>query len=117
MAKSTLKNLDSGQLDIMWSMLQLGKMEATDKDVDNLIEHIDKIRQAMIQKTAGQRFNDPNGYVPFEDVGTYINLAVLDVLVLRVSGRLERMYDKKPIADQDIIQHVGYTEEQMGYDK
>lgn len=91
MAKATLANLDAGQLDAMWSMLRLGQMQATDKDVDRLIEHADKIRQALIQKTAGQRDNDPNGYVDFKDIGTYINLLVLDVLVLRVSGWLERM--------------------------
>jgi hypothetical protein len=92
MAKSTLQNLDSGQLDLMWSMLQLGGIKADDHDVDKLIEYADKIRQALIQKTAGQRSNDPNGYVSFDDLGTYINLLVLEVLTLRVGGRLEMMY-------------------------
>ena len=93
--KHTIKNLDSGQLELMWSMLQLGKIEATDDDVFKLIEYADKIRQALIQKTAGQRRNDPDGYVMFEDIGTYINLVVVCVLVLRIGGRLEKMLDKE----------------------
>ena len=92
MAKSTLQNLDSGQLDLMWSMMQLGGIEADNHDVDDLIEYADKIRQVLIQKTAGQRSNNPNGYVSFDDLGTYINLLVLEVLTLRVGGRLEMMY-------------------------
>lgn len=92
MVKSTLEKLDAGQLDLMWSMLQLGGIHATNEDVDKLIEYADIIRQAMVQKTAGQRSNDPSGYVCFEDLGTYINLLVLRVLVLRVGGRLEKMY-------------------------
>ena len=98
MAKSTLQNLDSGQLDFMWQMLQLGGIEADDHDVDKLIEYADKIRQALIQKTAGQRSNDPSGYVSFEDLGTYINLLVLEVLTLRVGGRLEMMYKEDRLA-------------------
>ena len=92
MPRSTLENLDLGQLDLMWSMLKLGGIEADNGDVDKLIEYADKIRQAMVQKTAGQRFNDPRGYVCFEDLGTYINLLVLEVLTLRIGGRLELMY-------------------------
>ena len=102
MAKATIKNLDAGQLDLMWSMLQLGGIEADNHDVDDLIEYADKIRQALIQKTAGQRSNDPNGYVSFEDIGTYINLLVIEVLTLRVGGRLERMYDKEEKTDEAI---------------
>lgn len=102
MAKATIENLDAGQLDLMWSMLQLGGIEADNHDVDDLIEYADKIRQALIQKTAGQRSNDPNGYVSFEDIGTYINLLVIEVLTLRVGGRLERMYDKEEKTDEAI---------------
>ena len=93
--KSTLENLDAGQLDLMWSMLQIGGIKASDHDVDKLIEYADKIRQAMIQKTAGQRSDDPRGYVCFEDLGTYINLMVIEVLTLRIGGRLELMYERK----------------------
>ena len=38
MEKSTLQNLDSGQLDFMWQMLQLGGIEADDHDVDKLVQ-------------------------------------------------------------------------------
>ena len=89
--KYTIEKLDAGQLDIMWSMLQLGKLEATDQDVDNLIQTADVVRQMLIQKIGGQRKDDPKEYVNLADLGTYINLMVLDVLVLRISGRLEKM--------------------------
>lgn len=91
MAKISVASLDAGQLEMMWSFLQLGQIEATDADVDNLIQNADIIRQALIQKTAGQRSGDPKGYVDFNDLGTYINMLVLNVLVLRIGGRLERM--------------------------
>lgn len=102
MAKPTLENLDSGQLDLMWSMMQLGGINASNTDVDKLIEHADIVRQALIQKTAGQRSNDPRNYVNFDDLGTYINLIICEVLALRITGRLERMYDKEEKTDETV---------------
>lgn len=102
MAKATIKNLDAGQLDLMWSMLQLGGIKASNDDVDALIEHVDIVRQAMIQKTAGQRSDGPKEYVDFNDLGTYINLIICEVLVLRITGRLERMYDKEEKPDETV---------------
>jgi len=102
MAKATIENLDTGQLDLMWSMMQLGGIKASNTDVDKLIEHSDMVRQALIQKTAGQRSNDPREYVSFDDLGTYINLIVCEVLALRISGRLERMYDKEEKNNEEI---------------
>lgn len=91
--KSTLKKLDAGQLDMMWSMLKLGGMKANVHDVEKLIEYSDVIRQALIQKTAGQRDNGSGEYVDFNDLGTYINCIVCCVLVLRVSGWLDKLMD------------------------
>ena len=102
MAKATIENLDTEQLDLMWSMLQLGGIKASNTDVDKLIKHIDIVRQAMIQKTAGQRSNDPKMYVDFNDLGTYINLIICEVLALRITGRIERMYDKEETAGESI---------------
>ena len=102
MAKATIENLDTGQLDLMWSMMQLGGIKASNTDVDKLIKHSDMVRQALIQKTAWQRSNDPREYVSFDDLGTYINLIVCEVLALRISGRLERMYDKEEKPNEEI---------------
>lgn len=86
MLKATLKNLDSGQLEVMWSMLKIGRLKASKNDVQALIESTDYIRQALIQKTAGQRSDDPNGYVDFDDMQTHINILVCACLSLRASG-------------------------------
>lgn len=91
MPKATLKNLDSGQLEMMWSMLKIGGLKASKNDVQALIDSTDYIRQALIQKTAGQRSDDPNGYVDFDDLQTHINILVCACLSLRASGVLEKM--------------------------
>lgn len=101
MSKATLKNLDSGQLEMMWSMLKIGCMKASEHDVKALIDSTDYIRQALIQKTAGQRSDDPNGYVNFDDLQTHINILVCACLYLRASGMLEKLMDimEKEIED------------------
>lgn len=91
--KATVQNLDSGQLDMMWSFLQLGNIKPDVKDAERLIEYTDKIRQALIQKTGGQRNNDPSEYVNSRDIGTYINMIVIECLSLRISGALERLME------------------------
>ncbi len=91
MPKAILKNLDSGQLEMMWSMLKLGGLKASTHDVQAMINSADYIRQALIQKTGGQRSDDPNGYVDFDDLQTHINILVCACLSLRASGVLEKM--------------------------
>lgn len=86
MAKATIKNLDAGQLEMMCGFLQFRKEPLIKDDVRALKDSLDKIRQAMIQKTAGQRSNDPQGYVPFEDVGTYVNIIVCQAMTLYLYG-------------------------------
>ena len=66
MAKATIKNLDDGQLSFMWNFLKLRKEPLIKDDVRCVKETLDKIRQALIQKTAGQRNDDPNGVHPFQ---------------------------------------------------
>lgn len=94
MPKATLKNLDSDQLEMMWSMLKIGGLKASKHDVQALIESTDFIRQALIQKTAGQRSDDPNGYVNFDDLQTHINILVCACLSLRASGVLEKIMEE-----------------------
>jgi hypothetical protein len=93
MPKATLKNLDSGQLEMMWSMLKLGGLKASKNDVQALIDSTDFIRQALIQKTAGQRSDDPNGYVDFDDLQTHINIIVCACLSLRASGVMGKLME------------------------
>lgn len=91
MAKATVKRLDEGQLDVMWSFLRAGMVKP---NIPALKEYCDQLRQAMIQKTAGQRSDGPNGYVSFDDIGTIINCIVIEAMALRLSGVLD-MLDSK----------------------
>ena len=93
MPKAILKNLDSGQLEMMWSMLKLGGLKVRTHDVQALINSTDYIRQALIQKTGGQRSDDPNGYVDFDDLQTHINIIVCACLSLRASGVMEKLME------------------------
>ena len=97
MAKHNLRELDEGQLHMMWSFLKLQhKNTCTKEDVRMLKEHLDIIRQAMVQKTAGQRDTDPDTYVDFVDIGTYINFVVIDALQLRIYGGLDVLEEVLP---------------------
>ena len=96
MAKATIKNLDDGQLSFMWNFLKLRKEPLIKDDVRCVKETLDKIRQALIQKTGGQRNDDPNGYVPFEDVGTYVNILVCEVMTLYLHGGLDELENILP---------------------
>ena len=93
MSKHTLSDLDAGQLDAMWQFLQLGKLEPDAKDIKRLIEYTDKVRQALLQKTAGQRKDDLKEYVQYNELGTYINLIVIECLTLRISGVFDKMLE------------------------
>ena len=88
MTKPTIQNLDAGQLDMMWSFLMMGNQEA---NIPALKENLDLLRQAMIQKTAGQRKDDPGHYVSFDDIGTICNIIVCEAMALYLSGDLDRL--------------------------
>jgi hypothetical protein len=90
--KATIKNLDEGQLDVMWSFLRAGMVKP---NVPALIENCDLLRQAMIQKTAGQRSDDPGASVSFDDLGTIINSIVIEAMALRLSGDLEKLIERQ----------------------
>lgn len=97
MAKHNLRELDEGQLDAMYNFLKLQrKNTCTKEDVRTLKEHLDIIRQAMVQKTAGQRDTDPDAYVDFVEIGTYINFVVIEALQLRIYGGLDVLEDVLP---------------------
>ena len=99
--KQNLKDLDTGQLDIMWSMLRLRKGGATKSDVQALIGHLDAIRQAMVQMTGGEQAQSSSTDVPISDVGTYINMAIVGALWLRVTGALDELEKLLPDRSDD----------------
>lgn len=91
-AKRTIQELDAGQLELMWSMLMMGKQKS---NVPALKRFCDQLRQAMIQKTAGQRGDDPRNYVDFADLGTIINNIVIEAMCLYLSGDLDKIEKKE----------------------
>lgn len=89
MAKPTLKNLDKGQLDAMWNFLRFGYQEKP--HIPTLKEHLDAIRQMMIQKTAGQEGYSTNEAISFDDLQTHINCVVIEAMCLYLSGALDEL--------------------------
>jgi hypothetical protein len=79
------KHLDAKQFDLMWNFLMMGNQKA---NIPALKENCEALRQAMIQKTAGQR-NDPDFYTKFEELGTIINCIVIEAMALYLSGDLD----------------------------
>lgn len=97
MAKHNVRELDAGQLETMWNFLKLQQRDTcTKEDVRQLKEHLDTIRQALVQKRSGRREGDPKNYVDFEDVGTYINFVIIDALQLYVHGGLDKLEEVLP---------------------
>lgn len=82
-----VKNLDAGQFDLMWNFLRMGYQKA---NIPALKELCEQLRQAMIQKTAGQR-DGPKFYTQFEDIGTIINSIVIETMALYLSGELDKL--------------------------
>ncbi len=89
--KHDLEDLDAGQLDFMWSMMRLRKGGATKNDVQALKGYLNAIRQALIQETGGEQTQSSSASVPFSDVGTYINMAIVGSLWLIVTGALDEL--------------------------
>ena len=92
MTKTTVKRLDEGQLDVMWSFLRAGMVKP---NIPALKEYCDQLRQAMIQKTAGQRSDDTAENVSFDDLQTVINCIVIEAMALRLSGALDRLENEE----------------------
>ena len=89
--KHNLKDLDAGQLEFMWDMMKLRKGGASKNDVQALKGYLDAIRQAMVQMTGGEQACSDSFSVPLSDVGTYINMAIVAALWLRVTGALDKL--------------------------
>lgn len=78
--------LDAGQLDMMWNFLRIGHQKP---NIPALKELCDQLRQAMIQKDAGQR--GKSGAVNFADLGTIVNSIVIETMCLYLSGALDKL--------------------------
>ena len=98
--KHDLENLDAGQLDFMWSMMRLRKGGAAKNDVQALKGYLDAIRQAIVQMTGGEQAQSSSASVPLSDVGTYINMAIVGTLWLRVTGALDDL--EKILPDKEV---------------
>ena len=81
--KHDLKELDNGQLDMMWNFLRFGSQHP---NISALKENCNLLRKAMIQKTAGQKDG-----VDFDDIGTLINCIVIETMCLYLSGELDKL--------------------------
>lgn len=89
--RNSVAALDIGQLNMMWQFLQLGALKRNPDDVRVLKQHLDYVRQAMIQKSAGQRKGDPSYYVNWDDLGTIVNIIVCSAMSLYLSGGLDKL--------------------------
>ena len=91
MARPTVKRLDAGQLELMWNFLKIGNQKA---NISALKELCDQLRQAMIQKSAGQSSDGPRDYIDFADIGTIVNGIVIETMCLYLSGELDKLGDR-----------------------
>jgi hypothetical protein len=88
MAKHSIKELDEGQLELMWNFLRMGHQKP---NIPALRENCNALRQAMVQKTGGCREDDPAYYTKREDIGTHINCIVIETMCLYLSGALDKL--------------------------
>lgn len=89
MAKRTTKELDEGQLEYMWNFLKMGG--GMKPNIGELKHFLDLLRQAMIQKSAGQEGYSKSGDTDFKDLGTIINVIVIETMALYLSGGLDKI--------------------------
>ena len=82
---SSTPQTDKRQLEMMWNFLKMGVQKP---NVPALKELCATLRQAMLQKTAGQRADKPND-VDFDDVPTIVNCIVIEAMCLYLSGWLD----------------------------
>ena len=91
MAKPTLKNLDAGQLDMMWNFLRFKNSTYNLADIEALEDSLNHIRQAVIQKSGGQEEYKKSFETNREDIGTYINLVVISAMTIYLGGGFEKL--------------------------
>lgn len=87
--KYNTEELDAGQFDLMWNMIRFGYQGAP--HIGTLKSYCDQLRQAMIQKSSGMSKKDPKHYVRFDEIGTIINIIVVETMCLYLSGALDKL--------------------------
>ena len=88
--KHDVKALDMGQLDHMWDYLKMGG--SLKPNVEELKHFLDLLRQAMIQKTGGQKPHAKPGDVDLQhDLGTIVNVIVIETMALYLNGDLDKL--------------------------
>ncbi len=87
--KHSIKELDKGQLDLMWNFLRFDCGQKS--DIPTLKRHLDMLRQAMTQKTGGQKKYKDSQDIDFNDVGTIGNCIVIETMQLYLSGDLDKL--------------------------
>lgn len=98
----SIKKLDEGQLDLMWSFLRFRKNDKVSiHDIKALEESLNAIRQMMIQKSAGQPEYERRFYEDFGDLGTRINIIVCTAMSIMLSGGLEILKEHCEVHDDD----------------
>ena len=94
--KHDIAELDYGQLDAMWNMIRMGYQKS---NIPALKEYCDNLRKLMIQKTAGQRKDNPPNYISFGDIGTIVNCIVIEAMCLYLRGDLEKL---EPLVNDNV---------------
>lgn len=98
----SIKELDEGQLDLMWSFLRFRKNDKVSiHDIKGLENSLNAIRQMMIQKSAGQPEYGREFYEDFGDLGTRINIVVCTAMSIMLSGGLEILKEHCEVHDDD----------------
>ena len=81
-----LKELDEGQLELMWKFLMMGSQKS---NIPILKEYLNQLRMGMAQKTAGNYLKP--GTTDFNDIGTIVNAIVIETMCLYLSGDLDKL--------------------------
>ena len=95
MAKATVENLDNGQLGLMWNFLKMGSGKP---NIPVLKEHLDALRQLLIQKTGGEQSCSKAFEIPFEDADTIINCIAIETMQIYLSGGLDKLENSSDVA-------------------
>lgn len=89
MAKHNIKELDAGQLELMWNFLKFGEAKLELRDIKDLEKNLNNIRQLMVQKTGGQPQYANASDLLIDDLGTYINFVVIAAMRIFLAGGLD----------------------------
>lgn len=91
MMATWLGKLDGGQLDVMWNFLRFHGSKPTVKEIDGLIENLDRLRTMMIQKGDGSREGKTTGAELFSEMETVLNNIIIETMWIYLSGGFEML--------------------------